>query len=68
MTREEFARWKYDGKEVWEVLRNRIRQVEYEVARAAGIDQMNDRFKAGYLAGLEATLDIEWEDSDASES
>ena len=65
MTRDEFKRWKHDGKEVWQVVKDRIKALEGIVAREAGQDSHSDRFKAGCIQGMEAVLDIDWEDEDA---
>lgn len=64
MTKDEFSRWKYDGREVWQVVRDRIKALEGIIAREAGVDSGSDRFKAGVLTGMEAVLDIDWEDED----
>ena len=68
MTREEFQRWKHDGKEVWIIVKDKIAQLEYTNARQAGIDAGTDRFKAGMITGMEIILDIEWEDQEDVES
>ena len=65
MTRDEFKRWKHDGKEVWRVVEDRIHSLEKTIAREAGQDALSDRFKAGCIWGMEAVLDIDWEDEDA---
>jgi len=62
MTREEFQRWKHDGKEVWIAVKEKIKSLEYETARGAGIDERADRFKAGLIQGMELVLDVDWED------
>lgn len=62
MTKEDFVRWKQDGKEVFNVIRNEIRVIEYQLAREAGVDSQTDRFKAGMINGMERVLDIEWEE------
>ena len=62
MTKEEFHRWKQDGKEIFNVVRNQISQLEYNLAREAGQDSINDRYKAGIIRGMELVLDIDWED------
>lgn len=64
MTREEFVRWKHDGKEVWDVVRRQITQTVDEVAHTAGIDPLTDRYKAGVIRGMELVLEIEWEEED----
>lgn len=62
MTKEEFVRWKTDGKEIFNVVRNQISQLEYSLAREAGMDNLSDRYKAGIIRGMELVLDIDWED------
>ena len=64
MTREEFQRWKHDGKEVWIAVKEKIKSLEYETARGAGIDERADRFKAGLIQGMELVLDVDWEEED----
>ena len=49
MTKEEFYRWKHDGKEIFNVIRNQINQVEETLAREAGLDSLSDRYKAGII-------------------
>ena len=68
MTKEEFYRWKHDGREVFQVVRDTVREVEYSVAREAGIDSGSDRFKAGMIKGMEMILEIDWEDETDVES
>ncbi len=70
MTRDEFQRWKTDPntKEVQEVIRNHIKQLEFVLAREAGLDSASDRYKAGVLRGLELLLEIDWEDGENDQS
>ena len=64
MTKEEFYRWKHDGKEIFNVIRNQINQVEETLAREAGLDSLSDRYKAGIIRGMELVLDVDWEEED----
>ena len=64
MTKEEFYRWKHDGKEIFNVIRNQISQVEETLAREAGLDSLSDRYKAGIIRGMELVLDVDWEEED----
>jgi len=68
MTKDDFQRWKFDGKEVWNVVRNLVRETEYQLAREAGLDNLSDRYKAGIIKGMELVLDIDWEDETNVES
>jgi len=64
MTKEEFYRWKHDGKEIFNVIRNQINQVEETLAREAGLDSLSDRYKAGIIRGMELVLDVDWEEEE----
>ena len=64
MTKEEFYRWKHDGKEIFNVIRNQISQVEETLAREAGLDSLSDRYKAGIIRGMELVLDVDWEEEE----
>lgn len=66
MTKDEFLRWKTDvtTKEVLEVIKGKIRGLEYVLAREAGNDNLSDRYKAGVLRGMELVLEIDWEDEE----
>ena len=64
MTKEEFIRWKSEGREIWNVVQNDISQKEYILAREAGLYPLSDRYKAGIIKGMEYILDIDWEDDD----
>lgn len=68
MNKEEFYRWKHDGREVFQVVKDTVKQIEYSLAREAGLDAPSDRFKAGMIKGIEMVLDIDWEDTDDVES
>ena len=64
MTKEEFHRWKADGREVFHVIKSKVNEIEYAVAREAGIDPAGDRFKAGMIKGIEMVLELDWEDTE----
>lgn len=68
MTRDEFQRWKHDGKEVWEVVKGKIRELEYVIAREAGNDSHSDKYKSGVLKGMELVLEIDWEEEEDAEN
>lgn len=65
MTAEEFAAWKSDAttKEVFEVIKSEIGQLEYMVARSAGQDAYVDAFKSGMIRGMEKILDVDYEEA-----
>ena len=68
MTKEEFLRWKHDGKEVWSVFKKVIEDTGMALAHEAGQDQMSDRYKAGVIKGIELVLEVDWEDQEDAES
>jgi len=64
MTKEEFYRWKTDGREIFQVVKEIIGKMEYTLAREAGEDPYSDRYKAGMIKGMESVLEIDWEDAE----
>ena len=64
MTKQEFYEWKANPhtKAVFDVVKGHIDQLEYNLAREAGLDSGSDRYKAGILRGMELILEIDWED------
>ena len=67
MTKDEFHQWKNEvtTKEIFNVVQGKIKQLEFTLAREAGIDGQSDRYKAGILKGMELILEIDWEDEEA---
>ncbi len=63
MTKLEFNSWRQSiaTQEVFGLIKQSVSQLEWKLAREAGIDDKSDRFNSGILKGLELVLNIEWE-------
>ncbi len=65
MTRDEFNDWKTDPrtKEIFIVIQRQCYDIARTLAESAGMNQLHDRFNVGYIKGMEAMLDISFEET-----
>lgn len=63
MTRSDFIDWKASGVtiRVLATIEKQIRELEVVLGSTAGMDQLQDRYTAGYLRGLSELLNLEIE-------
>lgn len=63
-TKSEFLEWKDHivTREVMRGFHERIKQLEYELGQAAGLNSLDDRYKAGAIAAYSDILNVEHED------
>ena len=65
MTKDEFLDWKTDPrtKEIFVSIERECYENAKLLAQVAGLNPLQDRFQVGYIKGMEAMLDIKYEET-----
>ena len=65
MNKEDFVNWKSSPvtREVFKSLEHKIEELSDDLSQIAGRDPLEDRFKAGAIAGYRDLLLIDFEDT-----
>lgn len=64
MTKEDFIDWLSQPvtKTIFNMLRSRIRDREFELGQSAGLDPGHDRYTAGGIVAMKNVVRIDWND------